>query len=145
MPVGMAEADNFNAGGIATAVFEGGKLGVAVGKDVRAGLFTHHPDSQARIEDAVFPYWQQMVDLALLAHERLGAPCFVGWDIALTINGPMVLEGNARFGVDLAQMPQGQPLGETKYGEILWQQITEQAQKPDEVDREKNFPAPAAR
>ncbi len=60
-----------------------------------------------------------MVDLALLAHERLGEPCFVGWDVALTINGPILLEGNDKFGVDLAQMPSGQPLGETKYGEIF--------------------------
>lgn len=119
MPVGMAEADNFNAGGIAAGVSERGKLGVAVGKDVRAGLFTHHPDTRARFEGVELPYWQQMVDLALLAHERLGAPCFVGWDIALTINGPIVLEGNDKFGVDLAQMPQGQPLGETKYAEIV--------------------------
>ena len=119
MPVGMGEADNFNAGGIAAGVSEGGKLGVAVGKDVRAGLFTHHPDTRARIEGVDLPYWQQMVDLALLAHEALGALCFVGWDIALTINGPIVLEGNDKFGVDLAQMPQGQPLGETKYPEIV--------------------------
>jgi hypothetical protein len=119
MPVGMGEADNFNAGGIAAGVSERGKLGVAVGKDVRAGLFTHHPDTRARIEGVDLPYWEQMVDLALLAHERLGAPCFVGWDIALTINGPIVLEGNDKFGVDLAQMPQGHPLGETKYTEIV--------------------------
>lgn len=119
MPVGMGEADNFNAGGIAAGVSERGKLGVAVGKDVRAGLFTHHPDTRARIEGVDLPYWQQVVDLALLAHERLGAPCFVGWDIALTIDGPIVLEGNEKFGVDLAQMPQGQPLGETKYPEIV--------------------------
>jgi hypothetical protein len=119
MPVGRADADNFNAGGIAAGVSERAKLGVAVAKDVRAGLFTHHPDTRARIEGVELPYWQQMVDLALLAHERLGAPCFVGWDIAMTIMGPMVLEGNDKFGVDLAQMPQGQPLGETKYAEIV--------------------------
>lgn len=119
MPVGRGEADNFNAGGIAAGVSERGTLGVAVGKDVSAGLFSHHPDTQARIEGVDLPYWQQMVDLALLAHERLGGPCFVGWDIALTVNGPIVLEGNDKFGVDLAQMPQGQPLGETKYPEVV--------------------------
>lgn len=119
MPVGTGEADNFNAGGIAAEVSESGKLGAAMGKDFRAGVFTHHPDTLAKIEGVDLPYWQQMVDLALLAHARLGAPCFVGWDIALTIDGPIVLEGNDKFGVDLAQMPQGQPLGETKYPEIV--------------------------
>lgn len=119
MPVGRGEADNFAAGGIAAGVSERGKLGVAVGDDVRAGLFSRHPDTQARIEGVDLPYWQQMVDLALLAHERLGGPCFVGWDIALTIDGPIVLEGNDKFGVGLAQMPQGQPLGGTKYPEIV--------------------------
>ena len=119
MPVGRGEADNFNAGGIAAGVSERSTLGVAVGKDVRAGLFTHHPDTQARIEGVDLPYWQQMVDLALLAHERLGGPCFVGWDIALTIDGPIVLEGNDKFGVDLAQMPQGQPLGRPSTQKLL--------------------------
>jgi Sugar-transfer associated ATP-grasp len=119
MPVGTGEADNFNAGGIAAGVSERGTLGVAVGKDIRAGLFTHHPDTGVRIEGVDLPYWEQMVDLALLAHQRLGAIYFVGWDVALTINGPIVLEGNDKFGVDLAQMPQGHPLGETKYPEIV--------------------------
>jgi Sugar-transfer associated ATP-grasp len=119
MATGMAEADNFDAGGIAAGVSERGKLRAAVGKDVRGGLFTHHPDTQARIEGVDLPYWQEMVDLALLAHERLGGLCFVGWDIALTMDGPIVLEGNDKFGVGLAQMPEARPLGETEYPEIV--------------------------
>ena len=114
MPVGMAVVDNFNSGGILAEVSDNGKLGAAVGQDVRVGLVRHHPDTQARIEGEQLPYWQQMVDLALLAHERLGEPCFVGWDVALTINGPILLEGNAKFGIHPSP-----PLGETKYGEVF--------------------------
>ena len=119
MPVGMAQVDNFDAGGIAASVSGTSKLGAAVGKDVKVGIVTHHPDTQAMIEGEQLPYYKQMVDLALLAHERLGEPCFVGWDVALTITGPILLEGNDKFCVDLAQMPHNQPLGETPFGEIF--------------------------
>jgi hypothetical protein len=119
MPVGMAVVDNFNAGGILAEVSDNGKLGAAVGRDVRVGLVRHHPDTQARIEGEQLPYWQQMVDLALLAHERLGEPCFVGWDVALTISGPILLEANKIFCMILAQRPYDQPIGETKYTEIF--------------------------
>ena len=119
MPVGLAVVDNFNAGGIAAGVTDTGKLKAAVGKDIRAGTVNCHPDTQAMIEGKQLPYWQKMVDLALLAHERFGEPCFVGWDIALTINGPILLEGNSSWGTNLMQIPNNLPLGETLFGEVF--------------------------
>ncbi len=119
MPVGEAVVDNFDAGGIAAGVSVTGKLGVAVGKDVKVGFATHHPETQVRIAGEQLPYYKPMVDLALFAHERLSEPCFVGWDVALTISGPILLEGNDKFGVYLAQMSHNQPLGETKYSDVF--------------------------
>jgi Sugar-transfer associated ATP-grasp len=120
MPVGMAAVDNFAAGGLAAGISDTGELGLAVNKDIRAGILTHHPDTRAQITGEQLPCWRQMVDLALLAHERFGEPCFVGWDVAQTTNGLILLEGNTTWCVDLAQMPPyNKPLGETSFNKVF--------------------------
>jgi hypothetical protein len=119
MPVGEAHVDNFAAGGIAAAVSESGHLSPAVGKNVSIGTFTHHPTTDARIAGERLPHWREMVELALTAHEKVREPYFVGWDIALVDEGPLLLESNTNWGVDLAQMPHNRPLGETKFAEFF--------------------------
>jgi hypothetical protein len=119
MPVGNGEADNFAYGGIAAGVSVTGTLGLAVGKNFQQGTFSHHPDTQSPIEGEQLPFWEDMVNLALLAHERFENPCFIGWDIALTTEGPILIEGNTTWCVELLQMPHDKPLGETAFVDIF--------------------------
>jgi hypothetical protein len=125
MPVGSSEVDNFAAGGIAAPVDpRTGVLGEAVTKKRPWELLTHHPTTGARITGEVLPYFQNAIELSLSAHAGFGGPRFVGWDIALTDRGPIAIEGNTVWCVDLIQITSGRPLGETAFPDLL---LTERA------------------
>jgi hypothetical protein len=119
MPVGKIEVDNFAAGGIAAGISNEGKLTVAVGKDIRKGTFVFHPDTQAPIAGAELPHWRDIFDLAISAHKVFGEPYFIGWDIALTAEGAILVEGNTTWCVDLLQMSHDRPLLETPFAKIF--------------------------
>ena len=123
MPVGNAEVDSFVAGGIAAGVSATGTLGLAVSfavsQNLNQGNFTHHPNTQSRIEGEQLPFWQDMLNLALLAHECFSDPFFIAWDIALTAEGAILVEGNTTWGVEVLQIPHNKPLGETPFLDIF--------------------------
>ncbi len=90
--------DNFKAGGIVSLVDpETGRLSEAVadlGGPDRA-TFSHHPSSKAAIAGVTIPHWPAVLSLARKASEALSGLSYVGWDIAVTANGPVIIEGNA--------------------------------------------------
>jgi Sugar-transfer associated ATP-grasp len=65
------------------------------------------------------PDWGAAVECAKAAHQACANFVFIGWDLALSNEGPMILEGNANWTADEFQSLTGQPLGLTKFGDIL--------------------------
>jgi hypothetical protein len=118
MPRGEEKTDNFAGGGLVAGVSNEGILTAAVAKDIRLGSFTNHPDTNAQIQGTQLPRFQDMVNLALKAHECFQKPCFIGWDIALTMDGPTIVEANTTWGTESIEMPHRRPLMETEFGEI---------------------------
>ncbi|MEM7416723.1 MAG: sugar-transfer associated ATP-grasp domain-containing protein [Gemmatimonadota bacterium] len=89
-----AAVDNIHAGGIACAVDpESGILGAGVGNDPIA-MHRIHPDTGHPLEGVQLAAHQDAIDLALRAHDTLDVPWSVGWDIAATPEGPVLIEGN---------------------------------------------------
>lgn len=119
MPTGNAFVDNFFAGGLAASLSAEGYLTTAVGRDVRNGEFSNHPDTQASISGQPLPGYEKMIDLALTAHSFANDIQFMAWDVALTENGPMLLEGNTRWCAKVVQVPSSTPLGKTKFVEVF--------------------------
>jgi hypothetical protein len=74
---------------------------------------TAHPDTGARIEGTLLPWWEESLTLALRAHRGMRSIACVGWDVALTAGGPVLVEANWAPGARLAQAPSGIPLGDT--------------------------------
>lgn len=60
---------------------------------------THHPDTGVRFRGYRIPEFRACVDLAIRAHETLRWIYSIGWDIAVTDEGPLIVEGNADWGV----------------------------------------------
>jgi hypothetical protein len=98
--------DNLHAGGIAASVdLETGRLGPAsnLGAYGPLGWLDHHPDSGARIAGTPLPMWDQVRDFALRAHAAFADRVIVGWDIAITPEGPLLVEGNGAPDLDIMQ------------------------------------------
>jgi hypothetical protein len=122
MPTGGNSTDNFSGAGLAAPVHLGsGRLGPAVRSDPRLVIapVARHPDTGAAIEGTSLPWWQEAGALSLAAHSKLRAMACVGWDVALTAAGPVLVEANWAPGARLAQAPSGVPLGETNFMRYL--------------------------
>ena len=119
---GDGSTDNFSQGGIAVAVDAAtGRLGTAVRalSAVIVDPIERHPVSGAAFAGVVLPDWDRAVALARRAHAALPRIGFVGWDVALTARGPVLVEGNLSPGTRLAQAPSGEPLGRTALPALL--------------------------
>lgn len=95
-----------------------GQMGRAV--DVHPGTvqerWARHPDTDAAIEGVMLPDWDQAVALALEAHRSMPDLPFAGWDVGLTPEGPLLIEGNTGWGAKV-QAIHRQPLGDTPFPE----------------------------
>ncbi len=113
MAVGPLVADNFAGGGLASPVaLEDGRLGPAVFKS-RPGSLASHPDTGARILGRYLPHWPAVKQLAIDGHRAFEPLPSIGWDIAITENGPVIVEGNSEWGANVVQMAHRQPLAAT--------------------------------
>jgi hypothetical protein len=59
-----------------------------------------HPDTGFRFEGFLLPFFAETVDLAIRIHEDLPMIHSVGWDLAITADGPVVIEGNSNWGAE---------------------------------------------
>ncbi len=71
------------------------------------------------IAGIVLPYWHESVDLVRRAHAgAFSRFAFLGWDVALTKDGPLLLETNSGWGAVFHQMRDG-PLGHTSFSRLV--------------------------
>lgn len=92
--------DNLSQGGLAVGIDPAGilrKWGYT--EDPRKKGVSSHPDTGIVFKGRRIPFWRETVDLACRAHE--GFPCIhnVGWDIAVTAEGPVLIEANCSYGM----------------------------------------------
>lgn len=90
--------DNLSHGGFSAEVdLQTGELGKAVSYARETGALTwyaDHPETGARIEGFILPRWQEIKTNMLKFCRSLPFLRHVGWDLALTIDGFKILEGN---------------------------------------------------
>jgi hypothetical protein len=67
-----------------------------VGKGIRD--VTHHPDTGRQFAGETIPLWPDVVDLAFRAARAMAPVRTIGWDIAVTPTGPVLVEGNFWYG-----------------------------------------------
>ena len=121
MPVGDSLVDNFHAGGICAAVEPAtARLGPGARSlpEECVNRYDVHPDTEAPIAGVILPCFQEAVQLVLRAHKAAPKVAFVGWDVALTDDGPLLLEANVGWDAAMPQVPSGRALGETPY--VSW-------------------------
>ena len=95
-----APLDSFSAGGLLARVeLQTGELSAAVGPVVRRSRdsWDAHPDTGARIAGRVVPRLDEALDLVRRAMDAFPEALHIGWDIAVSERGPLVIEGNASW------------------------------------------------
>jgi hypothetical protein len=70
-------------------------------------------------EVCTLPDWDSALRHVKAAHQACPNFVFVGWDVAFTPQGAMILEGNANWEAATYQTLRGKPLGSTKFATIL--------------------------
>jgi hypothetical protein len=92
---------------------ESGRMGqMCNDKDLWPGCWSdRHPVTGAPVNGRVLQAWLQIRALALEAQLVFSDRMLVGWDIALTPSGPVILEGNSYPDVHFLQRVHQQPIG----------------------------------
>jgi hypothetical protein len=119
MPVAAdAITDNFAGGGVAAPVVDAaGTLGAGATKASFTRRLAAHPATGAAIEGRRIDEFPAAVELATRAHALFPDILSVGWDVAVTADGPVLVEGNVAWCPELMQQTSGRPLLLTPYGE----------------------------
>lgn len=68
-------------------------------------LYVNHPTTGKRILGVQLPFWQETIALLMRASQRVPTVGYVGWDVALTPTGPILIEGNTTPGYKYYQIP----------------------------------------
>lgn len=92
---GNSFVDNAGSGGVFAVIDpETGKTVAAC--DEKGKDFSHHPDSGKSLIGFTIPRWEEAVTLAKEMAMVLPDVHYTGWDLALTKNGWVMVEGNNR-------------------------------------------------
>ena len=100
-----SNVDNYYQGSLAVAVDEKTGIVRAEGVDYAGNLYTTHPYSGKTLKGFQVPHWDKVIALirdAAKVHPELP---YIGWDIAITPEGPEIVEGNHNQGAYLCQYP----------------------------------------
>lgn len=66
-----------------------------------------HPDTHVRFAGYSIPFYKEAEDLVVELHKKMYRSHSIGWDIAITENGPVIIEGNDRWEITLIQAVHG--------------------------------------
>ena len=104
---GVNAIDNFHAKGMAVNIdMETGKLiGKAIDKDLNE--YEEHPVSHIKFDGFQIPCFEEAKKMVLEACLESDKILVVGWDVAISDKGPVIIEGNRRPGFDLVQVLSG--------------------------------------
>ena len=102
---GEAVVDNFHAGGVLALIdIETGVLNTEA-IDLAGKFYENHPVTGEKIVGFQIPYWQEVIRLIEKAGTVVEGVGYVGWDIAITENGPILIEGNTAPAPNVLQTP----------------------------------------
>lgn len=96
--------DNWAAGGLAIGIEKDGRLKEYGFYKPAHGIKTDvHPDSGVKFNEFIIPMFKEALELAKKAHRCFYGIRAIGWDIAISEDGPVFIEGNDNFEISLQQ------------------------------------------
>lgn len=105
MGSGGNQIDNASSGGMNIAInTENGTLGnIAIAND--RSRYNQHPDTGFKFDNYQFPetMWEDIKSFATMIAYKYAPIRYIGWDIAYSENGPVLIEGNNGPGIAIIQ------------------------------------------
>ncbi len=116
IPPAGSDIDAYWAGAMVAGVDpDTGTLSAAITRDIGNGALSRRPDNGATIEGLTVPLWSEIVQLVLDGQRKLPQLTSIGWDVALTSDGPLIIEANVGWNFEMFQVGIHQGLGETAF------------------------------
>jgi hypothetical protein len=119
VPAGRIAAANLTQGGLAAPIdlAAGTICGPALQYHSRLGVVfrDRHPDTGHEFRGYPVPMLDDDDALGLRAYQAFPSLYFIGWDIAITQKGPVLIEGNAVPDLDLTILPHRLTLADTQF------------------------------
>lgn len=89
--------DNITSGGIIGRIDPDTGTVHWDGLSVTGEAFVHHPDTGAAFKGFEVPFFAEAVSACEHLHEVFGQLFTIGWDVAVTPDGPLILEANSKW------------------------------------------------
>ena len=101
--------DNWALGGVFVGIdSETEKLkDIGILKPKYGTKVTEHPDTHVSFKGYDVPYYKKAEQMVVDLHKLMYRSHSIGWDIAITENGPVIIEGNDRWEISLIQAVHG--------------------------------------
>jgi len=106
---GGRKVDNWSGpqGGIAIAIdLEKGCLNRG-GYDYFLNEYPSHPDSGFSFDNTIIPFWKELLGVVRQTANLFPQANSIGWDIAITEKGPIIIEANTDYGITSLQTTNG--------------------------------------
>lgn len=87
--------DNVDCGGMAAPINLDTGVISGVGANKAGETYEFHPMTGKRIPGTQIPYWEEVKAMCLKAMHVVPQVRFVAWDVAITPDGPVFIEGNS--------------------------------------------------
>lgn len=97
--------DNFESGGMTAKVDVDRGIVLSPAIDKVGNVYYKHPVTKNQIEGFEIPFYKETLDLIARMAKLVPTIRYVGWDIAITDDGPVLVEANPLPGSQITQMP----------------------------------------
>ena len=91
---GKSVVDNACSGGVYAAIDEKTGITLRGADNLRGSLYTHHPDTNMPLVGFQIPCWDELCETVKSLASRCPDCHIMGWDMALTDKGWIVIECN---------------------------------------------------
>ena len=103
MGMGTAPVDNISSGGMYSSLDPEGRIVAPAYCDKTGESYPKHPATGQQLTGFEIPFFPEARELVLRAALRYPRVRYVGWDVAITSDGPVLVEGNTIPGYDMCQ------------------------------------------
>ncbi|NMA06567.1 MAG: hypothetical protein GX928_02475 [Ruminococcaceae bacterium] len=103
MSDGIKHVDNISSGGMYCPVDDTGMITAEAYQDETGLYYEKHPFSKIEFKGFRIPFYDEAVTMVVTASKLVPEIRYVGWDVAITDKGPVLIEANTIPGYDMCQ------------------------------------------